>query len=147
MIQGDGKSGYGKGGRSGGGNGFGKGGRSGGRSGFGKGGRSDGGRSGHGKGGRGQGKTQLSDLGRRKTLTVESETEFGVYLTDGKDRVLLPKKEIPEGVGLKDEVTVFLYLDSMDRPIATTVEPLVTMDHPAALDVKDVNNVPFLVNI
>ena len=55
--------------------------------------------------------------------------------------MLLPKKEVPEGTRVGDELTVFLYLDSEDRPIATLREPLITMDRPSVLTVKEVTKI------
>ena len=43
------------------------------------------------------------------------------------ERVLLPKKQVPEGVREGDEVEVFLYQDSSDRLIATTNEAKLQM--------------------
>ena len=83
-------------------------------------------------------------LGEIQSLTVLKTTSFGVYLgEDGKDRerVLLPAKEVPEGAAPGTALSVFLYLDSEDRPIATTTEPMLTMSHPAALVVKEVTKI------
>lgn len=52
--------------------------------------------------------------------------------------VLLPKKEIPEGANEGDELNVFLYLDSEDRPIATLKKPLIMKDAPAVLEVLEI---------
>lgn len=83
-------------------------------------------------------------LGERQMLTILKTTSFGVYLgEEGKDkeRVLLPAKEVPEGAAPGMTLSVFLYLDSEDRPIATTAEPLLTMSHPAALTVNSVTKI------
>ena len=56
-------------------------------------------------------------------LKVLREVEFGVYLDDGKDGILLPKRFVPRGVKTGDELKVFVYHDSDDRLIATTQEP------------------------
>ena len=37
-------------------------------------------------------------LGTKKTLMVVKEVEFGVYLGNSQEKVLLPKKQVPEGV-------------------------------------------------
>ena len=48
---------------------------------------------------------------------------FGVYLNaQGLGDVLLPAQFVPENAKVGDEVEVFLYLDSEDRPIATTAQ-------------------------
>ena len=39
-----------------------------------------------------------------------------------EERVLLPKKQVPEGIEVGDPIEVFLYKDSSDRMIATTNE-------------------------
>lgn len=40
-----------------------------------------------------------------------------------------------------DEVTVFIYLDSEDRPVATTEKPLISIGKFASLEVKEMNRV------
>lgn len=49
--------------------------------------------------------------------------EFGVYLDDGKEGILLPKRFTPKGIKEGDELKVFIYHDSEDRLIATTQQP------------------------
>lgn len=56
-------------------------------------------------------------------LKVIRMVEFGVYLDDGADGILLPKRFVPAGVKQGDELKVFLYHDSEDRMIATTQTP------------------------
>lgn len=53
------------------------------------------------------------------------------------DVLLLPRREVPEGTEVGDEVDVFVYLDSEDKPIATTARPLVERDQVAFLEVRD----------
>ena len=60
-----------------------------------------------------------------------------MYLGNDEERVLLPKKQVPEGIEPGDPVEVFLYRDSSDRLIATTNEPKLTMGHLAVLEVAD----------
>jgi len=51
--------------------------------------------------------------------------DFGVYLNaKNLGSVLLPNKLAPTGLSTGDTVEVFLYLDSEDRPVATTQQPL-----------------------
>jgi len=76
-------------------------------------------------------------LGKRQVLTVVKKVEFGVYLGSDEEKVLLPKKQVPEGVEPGDPVEVFLYKDSDDRLIATTSEPKIELDELAVLDVVD----------
>ena len=62
-------------------------------------------------------------IGDYNTMKVIRQVEFGVYLDDGKEGVLLPKRFVPAGTQMGDEVNVFLYFDSDDRLIATTQHP------------------------
>ena len=47
----------------------------------------------------------------------------GVYLDDGVEGILLPKRFVPKNVKIDDTLTVFLYHDGEDRLIATTQRP------------------------
>lgn len=57
-------------------------------------------------------------------LKVARITDPGIYLDDGKEGILLPKRFIPSGLQIGDEVEVFIYHDSEGRLIATTQKPL-----------------------
>lgn len=80
-------------------------------------------------------------LGKKQTLMVVKEVEFGVYLGTKEERVLLPKKQVPEGVEIGDPIEVFLYRDSQDRIIATTQEPKITLGEVKALTVSDTSRI------
>ena len=80
-------------------------------------------------------------LGEIQKLKIQKKVEFGVYLTDGEERVLLPKKQVPENAAISDELSVFVYKDSKDRLIATTTEPLLTLGQMGVLIVSQVNKV------
>ena len=80
-------------------------------------------------------------LGERQVLTVVKKVDFGVYLGSDEERVLLPKKQIPEDIEPGDPIEVFLYKDSSDRMIATTREPKVTLGSLAVLEVVDVGRI------
>lgn len=83
-------------------------------------------------------------LGEKQELTVVKTVAFGVYLSDslqGEERVLLPKKEVPEGTAGGSRLQVFLYKDSSDRLIATTREPVVTVGHTAVLKVRELSKI------
>ena len=68
-------------------------------------------------------------IGKYHTLQIIREREQGVYLED-KDgnEVLLPNKYVPEDFKIYDSIKVFLYLDSAERIVATTLEPYATVD-------------------
>lgn len=78
-------------------------------------------------------------LGEYNNLEIIREVDFGVYLTDGEVDVLLPMKWVPEGAREGDSVDVFIFRDSEDRLIATTVEPYALANTFAFLEVKQVN--------
>ena len=80
-------------------------------------------------------------LGERQVLTVVKKVEFGVYLGSDEERVLLPKKQVPEESEVGDPIEVFLYKDSSDRMIATTREPKITIGKLAVLEVVDVGRI------
>lgn len=80
-------------------------------------------------------------LGEKQVLTVVKKVDFGVYLGSDEERVLLPKKQVPEEIEVGDPVEVFLYKDSSDRMIATTKEPKLTLGNLAVLEVGDVGRI------
>ena len=51
-------------------------------------------------------------------LKVIKEKSMGVFLDDGDVGILLPKRFVPPGTHIGDELKVFLYHDGEDRPIA-----------------------------
>jgi len=62
-------------------------------------------------------------IGEYNELKVIRVVDFGVYLDDEKEGILLPKRFVPEGVQTGDSLRVFIYHDSEYRMIATTLEP------------------------
>ncbi len=62
-------------------------------------------------------------VGEYNTLKVLREVDFGVYLDDGGNGILLPKRFVPPGLKTGDELSVFLYHDGEGRLIATTQRP------------------------
>ena len=45
-------------------------------------------------------------LGKKRRLMIVKEVEFGVYLGNKDDKVLLPKKQVPKDVEVGDPVEV-----------------------------------------
>ena len=83
----------------------------------------------------------MLELGKRQKLNIVKKTDFGVYLAEGdnvEERVLLPRKEVPENAVIGDELDVFLYKDSRDRLIATTRQPKLELGQVGILRVKEV---------
>ncbi len=65
----------------------------------------------------------MINIGQYNLLRVVKTVDFGVYLTDGHSNVLLPSKYVPPQTKAGDELNVFVYTDSEDRPVATTATP------------------------
>lgn len=81
-------------------------------------------------------------VGQSYELEVVKLVDFGAYL-DGQNlgQILLPRRFEPDDLAVGDVLNVFLYLDSEDRPVATTQRPRVKVGQFAYLKVKDVNQV------
>lgn len=81
-------------------------------------------------------------LGRYNYLEVLRDTSVGLFLGDDSEHeVLLPNKYVPANAKIGGILKVFIYTDSEDRPIATTLKPLIHLNEFACLRVKDVSNV------
>ncbi|KTD45132.1 CvfB family protein [Legionella parisiensis] len=81
-------------------------------------------------------------IGQFNKLKMVRETPFGVYL-QGREwgEILLPNKSVPKGTLVGDVLDVFVYFDSDDKIIATTVCPYAKLGSCAFLKVVDVNPV------
>ncbi|PHQ33249.1 CvfB family protein [Rhodopirellula bahusiensis] len=80
----------------------------------------------------------LIEIGGTYDLEVVKKTDFGMFLDAGDlGEILLPTKHTPADLGPGDIVEVFLYLDSEDRPIATTQVPKAEVGEFAYLEVKE----------
>ena len=83
-------------------------------------------------------------LGEYQELYYVKRVDFGIYLAEemnDETRVLLPTKQVPEGIKVGDKLRVFLYKDSKDRLIATTNEPKLTLNQFAVLRVKEIGKI------
>lgn len=69
------------------------------------------------------------------------DSDYGAYIGDGVESVLLPNKYVPESLHIGDKIDVFVYTDSEDRPVATTLRPHAAVDEFACLKVKAVTAV------
>jgi predicted RNA-binding protein (virulence factor B family) len=84
------------------------------------------------------------EIGNFNELAVVRILEKGAYLEDDDgNEVLFPGTYFPknENLNVGDKIKVFVYCDSLDRPVATTETPIATVNNFAALKVKDVNKV------
>ncbi len=81
-------------------------------------------------------------VGIYNKLVALRKTSVGVFLGDNEGNdVLLPNKYVPSTLEVDDEIEVFIYQDSEDRIIATTLTPKVIKNKFASLRVKEVNRV------
>lgn len=90
-------------------------------------------------------------LGEYQQLVIIKKVEFGVYLTTEElarekeipqeFRILLPKKYVPQDSQIGDKLEAFIYRDSKDRLIATTLQPKLVMGQVARLRVAQVGKI------
>lgn len=84
----------------------------------------------------------MAQLGKYNILTASRKEDFGLYLKDAEgNEILLPKRYVTPEMRVGDELEVFVYNDSEDRPVATTERPYATVGDFALLRVKSVNKV------
>lgn len=89
----------------------------------------------------------MIEIGKYNTLTILRDTKVGLFLgneskdPEGIHDILLPNKYVLEHFEIGDELTVFVYLDHEERPVATTLEPYVLLNEFALLRVNYVNQV------
>ena len=109
----------------------------------------------------------MLELGKKQTLKVLRKRENGVYLGEGRDAggetesgkgqklqgkkeletgVLLPRRQVPEGIEIGDELEVFLYKDSEDRLIATTAAPFLCRGELGILTVAEAGDIGAFLN-
>jgi predicted RNA-binding protein (virulence factor B family) len=81
----------------------------------------------------------MIQIGKFNELEVKSKAPVGLYLTDGREDILLPKRYVPKQAEAGDILEVFVYLDNEDRPVATTLKPYALVDDFVFLEVKEVN--------
>jgi predicted RNA-binding protein (virulence factor B family) len=81
-------------------------------------------------------------IGEINNLQVLRESPQGLYLgyEDGES-VLLPNKYVPENTAIGNFLDVFIYTDSEDRMIATTLTPEIKLNEIGVLKVREVNSV------
>ena len=77
-------------------------------------------------------------IGEYNHLRIIKEVPFGLYLDGYEDEILLPLQYVPETYEIDQFIDVFIYRDSEDRIIATTLKPKATINQFAYLEVKAV---------
>ena len=80
------------------------------------------------------------NVGQFNLMRVDRKVDFGFYMDDGAEGILLPKRFVPSGLQVNDTISVFVYHDSDNRLIATTQEPFAVVGDIAALKVVAVTN-------
>lgn len=86
----------------------------------------------------------MAQIGRFNSLQVVKHTDFGLYLDGGADgEILLPRRYVPKDApcAVGERLDVFVYHDSEDRLIATTLKPRIEVGGFACLKVVAVNHV------
>lgn len=81
-------------------------------------------------------------IGKYNKLKIVKKVDFGMYLDGGEHgEILLPLRYVPENAEVDEVIEVFIYLDSEDRIIATTIKPFAQVDEVAFLKVVSVNSI------
>ena len=81
-------------------------------------------------------------IGEYNELRINRTVDFGAYLIDDDTHeVLLPKRYLTPEMQVGDNIRVFVYNDSENRPVATTEEPKAIVGDFALMRVKAVNKV------
>lgn len=83
----------------------------------------------------------MIEVGKYNEMEVVKQMDFGLYLRKGEVEVLMPSKWVPKDTRIGDILDVFVYRDSDDRLIATTLQPYAVSGEFAFLEVKQVNNI------
>ena len=84
----------------------------------------------------------MIEIGKYNQLKILRQASVGLYLGDdeGED-VLLPNKYCSENMRIEESIEVFVYRDSSDLKIATTLTPKILLYEFALLQVNAVNEV------
>ena len=88
-------------------------------------------------------------IGQYNTLKILRDTKVGLFLGSEEtqeDDVLLPNKYVPKEFKIGDDITVFVYLDHEERPVATTLKPYVKLNEFAHLKVNYINKFGAFMN-
>jgi len=81
-------------------------------------------------------------LGQYNLLRVIKKVDFGFYLDGGENGdILLPRKYAHKNTAIGDSIEVFIYLDSEDRIVATTLKPKALVGECVYLKVVEVNRI------
>lgn len=83
----------------------------------------------------------IIELGVINTLRVDRLTEPGIYLmSESGEDVLLPNQYVTDAMAIDSHLDVFIYTDSDDRLVATTLTPKAMLDEFGLFEVVDVTH-------
>ncbi|MGD9970866.1 MAG: S1 RNA-binding domain-containing protein [Sulfuricurvum sp.] len=90
---------------------------------------------------------EILKIGEINTLAIDRVTAPGIFLKagDGSD-VLLPNQYVTDAMLIGNTLDVFLYTDSEDRPVATTLMPKAKLGEIAFVEVVDVTPIGAFIN-
>lgn len=81
----------------------------------------------------------MIETGKYNELEVLKDSAIGFFLGEEGEEILLPRRYVPAGVKVGDALSVFVYLDNENRPVATTSKPYATVGQFGFLKAKEVN--------
>jgi uncharacterized protein len=86
-------------------------------------------------------------IGEINILTIDRDTVPGLFLCalDESD-ILLPNQYVTDKMHIGDTIDVFVYTDSEDRPVATTVMPKAMVNEIAFVEVVDTSSIGAFVD-
>jgi len=83
----------------------------------------------------------MISLGRINNLKINRKAPHGLYLDAGNgEEVLMPNKYITDQMHIGDKVSVMVYLDHEERPVATTEVPKAFINEFALLTLTDLSS-------
>ncbi len=87
-------------------------------------------------------------VGKINNLKINRVSEPGIYLiSEDETEVLLPNAYVTKEMQIDQDLEVFIYTDSEDRLVATTLKPYVYLDEFAFLEIVDVAKFGYFVDI
>ncbi|MCD4722013.1 MAG: hypothetical protein K8S13_19445 [Desulfobacula sp.] len=89
---------------------------------------------------RARGQKNELKIGKYNYLVIESRSDFGLYLSSDRGRILLPNKYVSDDLNVGDSLEAFVYTDSEDRLVATTLKPFGIVGDFVFLKAKDVTS-------
>ncbi|CAA6809798.1 MAG: DNA-binding protein [uncultured Campylobacterales bacterium] len=86
-------------------------------------------------------------LGLLNTLKINEQSEYGLYLSSSNgEEVLLPNIYTTKSMKIGHEIDVFIYLDSEDRIVATTLSPKLKLNEFGFLKIVDSTEFGFFLD-